>query len=153
MAPILDNRIAPAPPLPPTKTAPPPQIVQVKASYVMTGKDWFATITLSAIAVLVCLIIYRVIVPSDAKVRDRAVSAALFGCQKAIKSTAQYGDAEMPPYAKNHGSGDEFYFAWPKGSFEFANGFGSREKMSASCIGAISTGEIKQLTVNSKDIL
>lgn len=122
-------------------------------AYVLSAKDWFTIIILSTIAVLIVLNIYRVAVPSESKIRDRAVSAALYQCQRAIQLTAQYGDADRPPYTKNYGRADEFYFAWPRGSFEFTNGFGAREKMSASCNGVLSTGEIKSLTVNSNDIL
>jgi len=116
-------------------------------------KELLAWGVLIAIALLVGLIAYRVVVPSDEKLRAQKVSAALLQCQQRIASLAEYGDAEMPPYAKNYGKGDEFYFAWQRGSFHFRNGFGAPVKMSASCIGDLSTGEIKQLTVNSKSIL
>lgn len=91
--------------------------------------------------------------PSQESIRNQAVGAALLQCQQAILRTAQYGDAETPPYVQNHGREDEFYFAWPRGQFEFTNGFGAKVPMSASCIGVLSTGEIKSLTVNGKDIL
>ena len=151
ITPITTPIFAPAAaqPIPP----PPPRVAQIKASNSMAWKDWIAVVAISVLAVSVCLILYRVIVPSTEKLHDRAVSAARLNCQQTIKSTAQYGGAEMPPYAENYGKGDEFYFAWPRGSFEFINGFGAREKMSASCIGVISTGEIKQLTINSQDVL
>lgn len=154
IAPIVDARITPNAPPPTPSPSLPLRAGKVKmVSAPMSGKDWFAIITISVIVIFVCLIIYRVIVPSSEKLHDRAVGAALLNCQQTIKLTAQYGDAETPPYAKNYGKGDEFYFAWPRGSFEFTNGFGAREKMSASCIGVISTGEIKQLTINAKDIM
>jgi hypothetical protein len=119
----------------------------------LSAKDWLAIIALSALVILIGLIVYRVAVPSESQLHDRAVSAALYKCQRAIQSIAQYGGADMPPYTRNYGKGDEFYFAWPRGSFEFANAFGAREKMSASCNGILSTGEIKNLTVNGKDFL
>jgi len=124
----------------------------ISAKYMMTGNDRFAVITLSIIAVLVMLIIYRVVVPSESQLYDREVSAALVTCQQRIQSLADYGDAAMPPYVKNYGKGDEFYFAWQRGSFHFKNGFGASVPMSASCIGSVSTGEIQQLTVNGKII-
>lgn len=145
MSPISDARVK--------VLAPTPSPPRERAAYATTAKDWFTIITLSAIAILIVLIIYRVAIPSDSQIRDRAVSAALYQCQRAIHLTAQYGNADMPPYVKNYGRDDEFYFAWPRGSFEFANGFGAREKMSASCNGILSTNEIKSLTVNGKDIL
>lgn len=135
--------------------APPrqPPIPKVKVAHVMSLMDWFAAITVSALAVLICLIVYRVIVPSESQLQDRAVSSALYQCQKHIHSLATFGGSDMPPPTANNGANDEFYFAWPRGSFEFANAFGGREKMSASCLGTVSTGEIKQLTLNAKDIL
>lgn len=116
-----------------------------------------ALVLAGAGALVLCIgaIIYSVVFPSAAKQRQAAVGKALVGCQYAIKSTAQYGNADMPPYVPNHARSqdDEFYFAWPRGSFEFTNGFGAREKMSASCTGTLSTGEIKSLTVNGKDVI
>lgn len=92
--------------------------------------------------------------PSTEKIRKRALAEALVQCQEAIKSTAAYGGADMPPYAKNYGSADdEFYFAWPRGSFEFTNSFGGKELMSASCTGILSTRTITHLTVNSRDVI
>jgi hypothetical protein len=129
---------------PPTKTA---------AAPIFGPKEWFSAVVVGAIVSLLALIAYRVVVPSDDEVSHRKVMAALARCQQAIQSTAQYGGADTPPYVKNYGKGDEFYFAWPAGSFEFSNGFGARVKMSASCIGDIPTGEIKSLTINGKDIL
>src|SRR5690606_14547502 len=79
--------------------------------------DWFGMVTISAIVVFVLLIVYRVVVPSESKLHDRAVSAALLACQRRIAGLADYGGAETPPYATNHGKGDEFYFAWQRGSF------------------------------------
>jgi hypothetical protein len=160
MRPVLDDRIKSAAPNPAPRTPPSPAIAAswpappgAQVAHVFSAKDWFAIIVLSAIAILIGLIIYKVAAPSESKTRDQAVSTALYQCQRAIHSTAQYGGADTPPFAKNYGKGDEFYFAWPRGSFEFANGFGAHEKMSASCNGILSTGEIKGLTVNGKNIL
>lgn len=97
------------------------------------------------------LIVYFAAFPSTEKKRHEGVMQALAQCQSAIKSVAKYGNAETPPYIDNYGRGDEFYFVWPSGSFHFANEFGAQEKMSASCIGVISTGLITQLTINGKD--
>lgn len=117
--------------------------------------EWLGVLALIGIAAMIALIIKLVFFPSAEKTREdskrQRIIAALTQCQNAIKSTAKYGGAESPPYAQNHGSGDEFYFAWPTGSFHFTNGFGAREKMSASCIGSLSTGSITQLTINGKD--
>lgn len=103
----------------------------------------------------IALIAYRVAVPSHEKIREQALSKALVACQFAIQSTAQYGGADMPPYVPNHAGAenDEFYFAWPTGSFEFTNGFGAKVRMSASCIGTLSTGKITALTINGKDVI
>ena len=91
--------------------------------------------------------------PSAEKLRDRALADALVACQYAIKATAAYGGADLPPPVKNYGtSADEFYFAWQRGSFEFPNAFGAKEKMSASCTGKLSTLEIQSLTINGRDI-
>ena len=154
IAPIVDARISRKAPSSTTNPSLPLWIGRVKmASAPVSGKNWFAAIMLSIIIISVCLIIYRMIVPSSEKLHEIAVGEALINCQKTIKLTAKYGSADSPPYAKNYGKGDEYYFAWPRGSFEFTNGFGAREKMSASCIGKISTGEIKHLTINAKDII
>lgn len=123
------------------------------ASSAMGFSAWLGLLALGVIVALLGLIVYRLIVPSEESIRRELTVAALIKCQRAIQSVAQYGDADTPPYAQNHGKGDEFYFAWPRGSFEFANGFGAREKMSASCTGTLSTGEIKSLTINGKDII
>jgi hypothetical protein len=95
---------------------------------------------------------YRLIVPSAEQEQARQERQALVACQQAIQAQAQYGAAEAPPYTSNHGTGREFYFAWPTGSFSFSNGFGARVNMSASCIGDLGTGTITQLTVNGKTI-
>jgi hypothetical protein len=107
------------------------------------------------VAILACLgmIGSRIISPSPEQIQDRKVAAALLACQKQIIAHSKFGDAEQPPFSQNHGSGNEFYFAWPTGSFHFKNGFGASVKMSASCIGDLSTGEIKALTLNGEDVL
>lgn len=87
------------------------------------------------------------------RAHERRVSDALHKCQQLILATAQYGDANRPPPTSNHGKDDEFYFAWPKGSFEFTNGFGAKVRMSASCMGSIATGAVTSLTINGKQII
>lgn len=124
----------------------------LKVQSALGPKQWFVLFALGAIVIMIALIIYRLAVPSESQVYERKVSAALLACQQRIASQAQYGNAEMPPYTKNYGKGDEFYFAWPSGSFHFTNGFGAKEKMSASCIGDVHDGTIRQLTVNGKTI-
>jgi hypothetical protein len=110
------------------------------------------------LAALVCcipivgFIAYRLVVPSADQVHARQVQRALLACQQAIQAQARFGGAEMPPYTRNHGSGNEFYFAWPTGSFTFVNGFGAAETMSASCIGDVDTSTITQLTINGHTI-
>lgn len=113
--------------------------------------QWLAVVALTAAALAVIVMIASVAFPSAEKIRHRQVMSALTQCQRAVQSTAKYGEADQPPYTENHGSADEFYFAWPAGSFYFSNAFGARMKMSASCVGAVSTGTITQLTVNGKD--
>lgn len=118
----------------------------------MTAGEWIGAIALLTIIGLIAFIIWMVAVPSEEKKRDKLVSKALLNCQYAIRGAAKFGDAELPPYVKNHGSKNEFYFAWPNGSFHFTNGFGAKEKMSASCIGELDTGTIKSITLNGQDI-
>lgn len=103
---------------------------------------------LLAFLLMVGILVYQVAFPSKGELQERKMLKALASCQHRIAGLAQYGDAEMPPFTKNYGKGDEFYFAWPRGSFHFKNGFGASLPMSASCIGIISTGKIKQLTIN-----
>ncbi|WP_305821350.1 hypothetical protein [Massilia brevitalea] len=119
----------------------------------MSTRDILTWAALGSIAILIALIAYRVVVPSEETLHARKISAALFQCQQRIVGLAEYGDAETPPYVANYGTKGEFYFAWQRGSFHFKNGYGAPEKMSASCIGDLETGEIKQLTVNAKTIL
>lgn len=119
------------------------------AAKVKDAAAWFAIV---AMGVVVLGIAASILSPSTEKTQHSRMIDALARCQHAIQATAQYGDAEMPPYVPNYGRADEFYFAWPPGSFHFTNGFGARVKMSASCIGRISTGEIQHLTINGKDI-
>jgi hypothetical protein len=115
------------------------------------AKNLLGLACLAVITVSVGAIIYRMINPSEEEVRRQKVSAALLNCQQRIQARAEYGGADMPPYARNHGGADEFYFAWPRGSFEFPNAFGARVKMSASCNGNLATGEITSLTIDGKD--
>jgi hypothetical protein len=96
------------------------------------ARNVFAYAVLGAIAVLIALIAYRLVVPSEDKLYARKVSAALLQCQQRIAGLAEFGGAETPPYTKNYGKADEFYFAWQRGSFHFMNGSGAQEKMSAS---------------------
>lgn len=91
-------------------------------------------------------------VPSESQVHDRKVNTGLLACQQRIAGLAEFGAAEMPPHTKNWGKGDEFYFAWPTGSFHFENGLGASVPMSASCVGFVTTSEIRHLTVNGRDI-
>ena len=116
-------------------------------------KEWFGLLAIAALAVIAALMVYRLAVPSESQKVDRKVSAALLACQQRIAGTAGYGNAEMPPYSKNWANGDEFHFAWQRGSFHFTNGFGASVPMSASCTGILSTGEIQHLTINSKDVI
>ncbi|HBI70687.1 MAG TPA: hypothetical protein DDZ22_17280 [Massilia sp.] len=116
-------------------------------------RDVLTWAALGSIAILIVLIAYRVVVPSDETLHARKVSAALFQCQQRIVGLAEYGDAETPPYVPNYGTKGEFNFGWQRGSFHFKNVYGASEKMSASCIGDLESGEIKQLTVNAKTIL
>lgn len=113
----------------------------------------FSFLALAAIVAGIVALAFSVVSPSAERVKGRLVTAALTQCQNAIRSAAQYGDAELPPYTANHGKDDEFYFAWPSGSFIFTNGFGGKVKMSASCTGSISNGKIEHLTLNGKDII
>jgi hypothetical protein len=118
-----------------------------------TAGSAFALVALGLIVVLLGAIIYRVVFPSVEHLNHEKVMAALVHCQDTIHGLAEYGGADAPPYAQNYGKGNEFYFAWPQGSFEFTNGFGARVRMSASCIGNLTTGEITSLTVNGRDIV
>lgn len=128
-----------------------------KANRVSNGslgpKEWLGLLAIAALAVMAALIVYRIAVPSESQIHDRKVSAALLACQQRIAGTAEFGDSETPPYSKNWAKGDEFMFAWPRGSFHFKNGFGASLPMSASCTGVVSSGEIQHLTVNGKDVI
>ena len=119
---------------------------------VLGWREWLGLICIGAIVVFIGLIVYRKMVPSDAQVYDQQVRNVRLKCQTTIASLAKFGGSDTPPYVVNVGNGDAFRFVWPRGSFEFTNGFGAREKMSATCSGVISTGEIKTLTINDKQV-
>jgi len=123
------------------------------AQRIQSAKQWLILAVFGVVIALAGYLVYSVAVPSEGQLQARKVSAALLACQQRIAGLAEYGEAETPPYVKNFGKGDEFYFAWQRGSFHFKNGFGASVPMSASCIGSVSTGEIQQLTVNGKTIL
>jgi hypothetical protein len=123
------------------------------ARQLLGPKEWLGLAVLAAVIVGMLSIGYRVLQPSESQAQDRKVMSALFACQQRITGLAEYGEADTPPYSKNFGKGDEFYFAWQRGSFHFKNGFGASVPMSASCIGSVSTGEIQHLTVNGKDVI
>jgi hypothetical protein len=105
-------------------------------------------LALAVIVVLVVLIGYRVAVPSAAQQYERHVASALYTCQHALSGRLPSGTT--PPFTRNFGSGDEFYFAWPAGSIPLPDG---STGFSASCIGRVSTGQITQLTINGRDVL
>jgi hypothetical protein len=124
----------------------------LKAHRLYGPKEWFGMITVSAIAIMLAFLVYQVAVPSEGQLHSRKVSDALLACQQRIAGAAEFGNAETPPYSKNWAKGDEFMFAWPRGSFHFKNGFGASIPMSASCTGVVSSGEIRHLTVNGKEV-
>jgi len=115
-------------------------------------REWLGFSVLAAVALLVGLLAYRAAVPSESQLHDRKVGAALLACQQRIAGLAEFGGAEMPPYSKNWGKGDEFCFAWPAGSFHFKNGLGASVPMSASCTGIVSSQTIEHVTLNGKDM-
>lgn len=117
-----------------------------------SSKELLSGVIFLVLGALVIFIAWNIFVPSEEKKRKQLVSKALLDCQYAIKSLAKFGDAEVPPYVQNFGKDGEYYFAWPLGSFHFVNGFGVKEKMSASCLGDLNTGKITQLTLNGKDV-
>ena len=118
----------------------------------LTARDWLNIGLIAALLVMMAIVAVGLFLPSESKIHNQKVSTALLACQQRLSKYAKYGESETPPYVENHGGGDEFYFAWPTGSFHFKNGFGTSIPMSASCIGTLSTGEIKQVTLNGKDI-
>lgn len=119
--------------------------------------DYFTILGVTSLAGVIAFVVYMVAFPSaEKKEQDAytsAVRAALFQCQTAIASTAKYGGSDTPPYVKNNGSKDDFYFAWPRGSFYFTNAYGAKEAMSASCNGSLKDGTISSMTLNAKDLI
>lgn len=158
VTPIPDDRLKPLNPVRAAATPAPTPATQPAATVKapgMGGSEIVGAIVIAIVVVVVASIAWAMRSPPQDNTRNQAISKALVACQYAIHSTAQFGGADMPPYTKNYARSqdDEFYFAWGPGSFEFPNAFGARVKMSASCIGKLSTGEIKYLTINGKDIL
>lgn len=116
-------------------------------------KSWVPQIIAGGIVIACGALFVGMFMPSRSS-RDTVDSnAALRLCQQTIHGLAEFGGADTPPYATNYGKGDEFYFAWPRGSFEFTNGYGAKLPMSASCIGSIRRFEIEHLTINAKTII
>lgn len=68
---------------------------------------------------------------ADAERKTRM--AALLSCQKAIRATARYGGADMPPYVPATWNASTLQFIWPEGSFHFKNGFGVSVPQWARC--------------------
>jgi hypothetical protein len=132
-----------------TSPAVPVVIPKVKLGW----REWLGLAGIGMFILFIGVAVYRNIVPSESQIHDKQVGKVRLKCQTAIQSLAKFGGSDTPPYVANVGNGDTFRFVWPRGSFEFTNGFGAREKMSATCAGVISTGEIKTLTVNGKEIL
>lgn len=71
---------------------------------------------------------------SEEKQRRNMAADALYSCQEAILSLAQYGDAERPPYRTPELSKNSALYEWERGAFHFKNGFGVKVPQSASCL-------------------
>lgn len=80
---------------------------------------------------------------------------ALTLCQMTLKKMSRDPEKAEVPYVQNHGSGDEYYFAWG-GSTKMArmrNGLGLEVATSASCTVSHSQRRITSLTLDGKTIL
>lgn len=80
---------------------------------------------------------------------------ALTMCQMALKRAARDPDNANIPYVPDHGSGDEFYFAWGGSTkmVRMRNGLGLDVAASASCIVSKSQRRITSLTLNGQSLL
>lgn len=84
--------------------------------------------------------------------REQAqISKALAECKSAIASYLGADGSGMIPDVKNFGSGNEFVFGWPEGSFQMHTAVGSAD-MSASCDGTLRPVKIVSLSVNGETI-
>lgn len=96
------------------------------------------------------------------KTRDPAPERIVFGemdalylCQQTIKSIAKDPENAVVPYVQNFGKGNEYYFAWGRGTTfaRMRNGFGYDAPVSAACIVDGNKKRITSLTINTKTII
>lgn len=82
-------------------------------------------------------------------------NAALTMCQSTLRKVSRDPDNADVPYVPDHGSGDEFYFAWGASTkmARMRNGLGLEVPASASCIVSKSQKRITSLTLNGKTII
>lgn len=106
------------------------------------------------LALLACGLVIEGLKFSEPAVTDRKtelVAAALATCQKRIAASGKYDSVPVPPPAKNYGTPGNFYFVWPKGSFQVMNDEGTQLPASATCRGHLDTGLITELSLNGKE--
>ena len=82
-----------------------------------------------------------------------SLGEAIYFCGKAIESAAAYKVIKKPGHSKNYGSGNEFYFSWPRGKIVLQNGFGAQINSSAACIGNLAKCQITSLSINGESII
>ena len=91
-----------------------------------------------------------------AAARYAQTNKALAACKRAITEAIGASRSVTIPDSQNYNSGtvdpDEFYFAWPHGSFKIETNSGVRD-MSASCTGSLGNSKIDHVTINGRDII
>lgn len=84
--------------------------------------------------------------------RDDGSKQALLNCMSSIQSVTGDAGSTKVPYAKDFGSGNEHYFAWPEGSgLTLPERYGSSQPASASCI-TDAAGVVTGVTINGSEI-
>lgn len=73
-------------------------------------------------------------------------------CARAIAKHLGVDNWGAIPVAKNNGSGNEFYFAWPTGRIGLQTALGD-VPISASCVGTLNPLQLQWVTVNGKDVI
>lgn len=83
----------------------------------------------------------------------QVVTTSLSICQQRLARQTRSGRIEYPPRVANKGSGAEFFYEWPDGSFHFEQADGLPVPMRATCRGRIASGRLIELTLNGVDLL
>lgn len=77
---------------------------------------------------------------------------ALDRCKSEIAKFVNADGAGQIPDVQNYGSGNEFVYGWPRGTFQIATAFGTVD-LSASCDGSLKPMKVMSLSINGKTVM